>query len=58
MFLGGAEKQGELNDIGTRIERTDCRYYRIALYGNVSLNSYINYLEMEGKQSILRTKLR
>ncbi len=58
VFLGGAEKQGELNDIGTRIERTDCRYYRIALYGNVSLNSYINYLEMEGKQSILRTKLR
>lgn len=58
VFLGGTEKQGELNDIGTRIERTDCRYYRIALYGNVSLNSYINYLEMEGKQSILRTKLR
>lgn len=58
VFLGGAEKQGELNDIGTRIERTDCRYYRIALYGNVSINSYINYLEMEGKQSILRTKLR
>lgn len=58
VFLGGAEKQGELNDIGTRIERTDCRYYRIALYGNVSLNSYINYLEMDGKQSILRTKLR
>ena len=58
VFLGGNEKNGELNDFGTRVERTDCKYFRIAFYGNINNESYINYLELEGKQSILSTKLR
>lgn len=58
VFLGGNEKNGELNDFGTRVERTDCKYFRIAFYGNINNDSYINYLELEGKQSILSTKLR
>jgi hypothetical protein len=58
VFLGGNEKTGELNDFGTRVERTDCKYFRIAFYGNINNASTINFLEIEGKQSILSNKLR
>lgn len=57
-FLGGTEKNGELNDLGTSVERTDCKYFRIGFVGNITNTSTIEYLELEGKQSILASKQR
>jgi len=57
-FLGGNERNGELNSFGTQVERTDCKFFKIAFYGNVNINSTIDYLLTEGKQSILSNKER
>jgi len=57
-FLGGHESKGELKDLGAKVERTDCKYFRIAFVGNISTDSTINYIEIEGKESLLNSKMR
>lgn len=57
-FLGGHEAKGELKDLGAKVERTDCKYFRIAFVGNISTDSTINYIEIEGKESLLNKKIR
>jgi len=57
-FLGGSEKTGELRDLGAKVERTDCKFFRIGFVGNITLDSTIDYIEIEGKESILNKKLR
>ena len=58
MLLGGCEKTGQLRDLGTRVERTDCKYFKIGFVGNLNANSTIDYIELEAKKSILNKKLR
>ena len=57
-FLGGHEAKGELKDLGAKVERTDCKYFRIAFVWNISTDSTINYIEIEGKESLLNKKIR
>lgn len=57
-LLGANEKKGQFTDIGCKIERTDVKYFRIGLAGNLSGDSRIDFMEIEGAQSNLTTKLR
>lgn len=56
--LGHREKSGEFRDIGTLVERTDCRFFRFILAGQVSKNSRLDYFEVSSRQSKLSTKIR
>lgn len=56
--LGHREKSGEFRDIGTLVERTDCRFFRFVLAGQVSKNSRLDYFEVSSRQSKLSTKIR
>lgn len=57
-LLGGNEKRGEYNDIGALIERSDCKYFRIVLAGQIDKESRFDFMEIEGDQSILSNKIR
>ena len=56
--LGHREKSGEFRDIGTLVERTDCRFFRFVLAGQVSKDSRLDYFEVSSRQSKLSTKIR
>lgn len=56
--LGHREKSGEFRDIGTLVERTDCRFFRFILAGQVSKNSRLDYFEVSSRNSKLNTKIR
>ncbi len=56
--LGHREKSGEFRDIGTLVERTDCRFFRFILAGQVSKDSRLDYFEVSSRQSKLSTKIR
>lgn len=56
--LGHREKSGDFRDIGTLVERTDCRFFRFILAGQVSKDSRLDYFEVSSRQSKLSTKIR
>ncbi len=56
--LGHREKSGKFCDIGTLVERTDCRFFRFILAGQVSKDSRLDYFEISSRQSKLSTKIR
>lgn len=56
--IGHREKSGEFCDIGTLVERTDCRFFRFILAGQVSKDSRLDYFEVSSRQSKLSTKIR
>ena len=56
-FLGGTESPGTIRDIGTTIERVDCKYFRIGFVGELSINSSLEYLEISARAK-LTGKLR
>lgn len=56
--IGHREKSGEFRDIGTLVERTDCRFFRFILAGQVSKDSRLDYFEVSSRQSKLSTKIR
>ena len=57
-MLGGNEKQGKFTDIGCKIERTDVKFFRICLAGQITGKSRIDYTEISSAPSILNTKIR
>lgn len=56
--LGHREKSGEFRDIGTLVERTDCRFFRFVLAGQVSKDSRLDYFEVSSRNSKLNSKIR
>lgn len=56
--LGHREKTGTFTDIGCLVERTDCRFFRIVLAGQLQKESRLDYIEVSSKPSVLNTKIR
>ena len=56
--LGYNRKSGKFRDIGCIVERTDVRFFRICLSGQVTGKTRINYMEMSAGASMLNTKIR
>ena len=56
-FLGGSEKKGLLRDLGTVVERTDCKYFKIGFVGRLSSESYLNNIVIAAQEK-LSTKIR
>lgn len=56
--LGGNEKAGSFRDIGCKVERTDMRFFRVCLAGQITGDSRIDYMEMSVKPSVLNGKIR
>jgi len=57
-LLGVQEKTGKFTDIGCLVERTDCKFFRYALAGQITKDSRLDYIELSSKQSRLSTKIR
>lgn len=57
-LLGWNNKSGKFTDIGCKVERTDVRFLRFALVGNLKGTSRIEYIEISSKPSVLSTKIR
>jgi hypothetical protein len=56
-FLGGSEMTGQIKDIGTTVERVDCKYFRIGFVGELTPDSALDYIEVSAKAR-LTGKLR
>lgn len=56
--LGYNRKSGNFRDIGCIVERTDVRFFRICLSGQVTGKTRIDYMEMSAGASMLNTKIR
>lgn len=56
--LGFNRKAGKFRDIGCMVERTDVRFFRICLSGQVTGKTRIDYMEMSAGASMLNTKIR
>lgn len=57
-LLGHREKSGDFRDIGALVERTDCRFFRFVLAGQVSKDSRFDYFEVSSRMSKLNGKIR
>ena len=57
-MLGGNEKKGKFTDIGCKIERTDVKFFRVCLAGQVTGKTRVDYMEMSSAPSMLNTKIR
>ncbi len=57
-YLGGQEISGTSRDIGTTVNRTDCKYFRVLFVGNVSHDSSVEYLDTSIKGKLYSGKLR
>jgi len=57
-LLGIYEKTGSFTDIGCTIERTDMRFFRVCLAGQVTGKSRIDYMEISSTASVLGAKIR
>lgn len=56
--LGGNERYGKFTDIGCRVERTDVKFFRVCLAGQITGQSRIDYMEISSFPSVLNTKIR
>lgn len=56
--LGYNRKSGKFRDIGCIVERTDVRFFRVILAGQVTGKTRIDYMEMSAGASMLNTKIR
>lgn len=56
--LGHNERKGNFTDLGCNVERTDCKFFRFVLAGQLKKDSRIDYFEVSEKQSRLSTKIR
>ena len=57
-MLGGQKRIGKFTDIGCKVERTDVKFFRICLAGQVTGKTRIYYMEMSANGSVLNTKIR
>lgn len=57
-LIGGNEKTGKFTDIGCKVARTDIRFLRVCVAGQLSGKSRIDYMEISSTPSILNTKIR
>ena len=57
-LLGRVERTGEFRDLGCLVERNDCKYYKIMFFGNLNINSEIDYLEVQGGDTLYGEKIR
>lgn len=56
--LGGNERTGKFTNIGCLVERTDVRFLRVCLAGQVTGKTRIEYMEISANPSVLNTKIR
>lgn len=56
--LGRNERKGKFTNIGCLVERTDMRFFRICLAGQVTGKTRIDYMEISSQPSVLNTKIR
>lgn len=57
-LLGRNEKTGTFTDLGCVVERTDCKYFKVLFFGNLTNDSSIDYLELSGRETIYKNKIR
>jgi len=58
VLLGRNEKTGTFRDLGCFVERTDCKYFKVLFFGNLSHNSTIDYIEFSVNSRLLGNKIR
>lgn len=58
VLLGRIERTGEFRDLGCLVERNDCKYYKVMFFGNLNINSEIDYLEVQGGDTLYGEKIR
>lgn len=51
------ETYGPIKDIGAVIERTDCKFIRIAFVGDIDVKSHLDFIELESNPK-LTNKIR
>ena len=57
-YLGGTSTIFPSRDLGTLIERVDCKYFKIFFASTVSEDSYIDYIDIASDNKLLRQKIR
>lgn len=57
-YLGGTSTIFPSRDLGTLIERVDCKYFKIFFASTVSEDSYIDYIDIASDDRLLRQKIR
>lgn len=57
-LIGCKEKQGEFANIGCKVERSDVRYFRFALAGQLNKKSRLDHFKISTEPSMLNTKIR
>ena len=57
-YLGGTSTVFPSRDLGTLIERVDCKYFKIFFASTVSEDSYIDYIDIASDNKLLRQKIR
>lgn len=57
-FLGGNERTGKFRDLGTLVERLDCKYFRILFVGTLESDSSFEYIDISVNARLLSGKLR
>ena len=58
VLLGRVERTEEFRDLGCLVERNDCKYYKVMFFGNLNINSEIDYLEVQGGDTLYGEKIR
>ena len=58
VYLGGTSTVFPSRDLGTLIERVDCKYFKIFFASTVSEDSYIDYIDIASDNKLLRQKIR
>lgn len=57
-LIGGNEKSGQFTDIGCKISRTDVKFLRFCISGQLSKDSRIDFVEIAAEGSMLNAKIR
>ena len=57
-YIGGTSTIFPSRDLGTLIERVDCKYFKIFFASTISEDSYIDYIDIASDNKLLRQKIR
>ena len=57
-LLGGQEKGGTFTDLGCKISRSDVKFLRLCISGQLSKDSRIDFVEIASEGSVLNAKIR
>ncbi len=57
-LLGRNERTGKFRDLGCLVEKSDCKFFKIMFFGNLSHDSSIEYVELQGRGTLYGNKIR